>query len=154
MIDRFDKEKRSKIMRAIRSSNTRPEKKVRSALHRAGFRFRLCKKDLPGTPDIVLPKYKAAIFVNGCFWHQHEECKTSHLPYSRREFWQNKFSRNMLRDQKVLYQLKIMGWRVAVLWECGLNRKFQAETFTRLFNWLKWGGEYLETPVYDEFSEE
>jgi DNA mismatch endonuclease (patch repair protein) len=154
MVDRMDKETRSKTMRAIRSANTRPEKWVRSALHKAGFRFRLFKKNLPGTPDIVLRKYNAAIFVNGCFWHQHPDCKSSHVPHTRREFWQKKFARNSMRDQRVLYHLKVMGWRVAVLWECGLNRKRQAETFTRLINWLKWGGEYLEIPVNDEFNEE
>lgn len=154
MVDRIDQETRSKTMRAIRSSNTRPELWVRSALHKAGFRFRLCKKNLPGTPDIVLRKYKAAIFVNGCFWHQHLDCKSSHVPFTRREFWQKKFNRNVLRDQKVLYQLKIMGWRVAVLWECGLTRKLQAETIDRLTGWLRWGGEYLEIPVYNEFREE
>jgi DNA mismatch endonuclease (patch repair protein) len=139
-------------MSAIRSSNTKPELGVRSALHRAGFRFRLHAK-LPGTPDLVLRKYKAVVFVNGCFWHQHPHCKSSHIPKTRPEFWQNKFDRNVARDQKVLYQLKIMGWRVAILWECGLSKKWQEITFGQLVRWLKWGGEYLEIPVYDEFNE-
>ncbi len=154
MVDRIDKQTRSKTMRAIRSSGTRPEKLVRSALHKAGFRFRLCNKNLPGTPDIVLAKYKAAIFVNGCFWHQHHNCKIAHIPDTRREFWQKKFVRNLLRDQKILYQLKIMGWRVAILWECGLHKKRQNETFLYIAHWLRWGGEYFETPIYDEFCEE
>jgi DNA mismatch endonuclease (patch repair protein) len=139
-------------MSAIRSSNTRPELWVRSALHRAGFRFRLQGK-LPGTPDLVLRKYKAVVFVNGCFWHQHPHCKSSHIPKTRPEFWQNKFDRNVARDQAVLYQLKILGWRVAILWECGLSKKRQEMTLGQLARWLKWGGEYLETPVYDEFNE-
>ena len=154
MVDRIDKQTRSKTMRAIRSSGTRPEKLARSALHKAGFRFRLCNKNLPGTPDIVLAKYKAAIFVNGCFWHQHHNCKIAHIPETRREFWQKKFVRNSLRDQKILYQLKIMGWRVAILWECGLHKNRQKETFLYIAHWLKWGGEYFETPIYDEFCEE
>ncbi|NOU20389.1 MAG: DNA mismatch endonuclease Vsr [Methyloglobulus sp.] len=154
MTDRIDKETRSRIMAAVRSYGTRPEKRVRSALHRQGFRFRLHIKQLPGTPDLVLRKYKAAIFINGCFWHQHQNCKAAHIPQTRSEFWQKKFTRNELRDQKVLHQLKIMGWRAAIIWECGLSRKQQEDTLRRLALWLKWGGEYLETPVYDEFNEQ
>ncbi|MEQ1557985.1 MAG: DNA mismatch endonuclease Vsr [Methyloglobulus sp.] len=154
MTDRIDKDTRSRIMSAVRSHGTRPEKQVRSALHRQGFRFRLQIKQLPGTPDLVLRKYKAVIFINGCFWHQHQNCKASHIPKTRSEFWQKKFARNELRDQKVLYQLKIMGWRVAILWECGLSKKQQEATIKRLALWLRWGGEYLEIPVYDEFTEQ
>ena len=150
----MDKETRSRIMSAVRSYGTRPEKRVCSALHRQGFRFRLHNKRLPGTPDLVLRKYKAVIFINGCFWHQHQNCKSSHLPQTRSEFWQTKFARNEARDQKVLYQLKIIGWRVAVIWECGLGRKQREETLRRLALWLKWGAEYLEIPVYDEFAEQ
>jgi DNA mismatch endonuclease, patch repair protein len=141
-------------MSAIRSVGTRPEKRVRSALHRQGFRFRLHIKRLPGTPDLVLSKYKAVIFINGCFWHQHTNCKHSHIPQTRSEFWQKKFSRNMARDQKVMYQLKIMGWRAAIIWECGLTKKCQEDTLRRLALWLRWGSEYIEIPVYDEFSEQ
>jgi DNA mismatch endonuclease, patch repair protein len=141
-------------MSAIRSVGTRPEKRVRSALHRQGFRFRLHIKRLPGSPDLMLRKYKAVIFVNGCFWHQHTHCKHSHIPQTRSEFWQKKFSRNMARDQKVMYQLKIMGWRAAIIWECGLTKKCQEDTLRRLALWLRWGREYIEIPVYDEFSEQ
>lgn len=153
MTDHIDKETRSRIMAAVRSYGTRPEKRVRSALHRQGFRFRLHIKQLPGTPDLVLRKYKAVIFINGCFWHQHVNCKGSHIPQTRSEFWQKKFARNVVRDQKVLYQLKIMGWRAAIIWECGLTKKLQEDTIKRLALWLRWGGEYLEIPIYDEFSE-
>lgn len=141
-------------MAAVRSYDTRPEKWVRSVLHRQGFRFRLHNKQLPGTPDLVLRKYKAVIFINGCFWHQHQNCKVAHVPQTRREFWQKKFIRNVVRDQKVMYQLKMLGWRAAIIWECGLNKKQQEATLRRLVFWLRHGGEYLETPVYDEFSEE
>jgi DNA mismatch endonuclease (patch repair protein) len=154
MTDRIDKATRSRMMAAIRSFGTRPEKRVRSALHRQGFRFRLHIKQLPGTPDLVLRKYKAAIFINGCFWHQHANCKGEHIPQTRREFWQKKFNQNTMRDQKALYQLKIMGWRAAILWECGLTKKHQDETLRRLAFWLRSCGEYLEIPVYDEFSEQ
>jgi DNA mismatch endonuclease, patch repair protein len=141
-------------MSAVRSHGTRPEKLVRSALHRKGFRFRLQIKQLPGTPDLVLRKYKAVIFINGCFWHQHQNCKAAHIPKTRSEFWQKKFTRNVVRDQKVLYQLKILGWRTAIIWECSLTKKQQENTLRRLALWLGWGGEYLEIPVYDEFSEQ
>ena len=150
----MDKETRSRIMAAVRSYGTRPEKWVRSALHRQGFRFRLHIKRIPGTPDLVLRRYKAVIFINGCFWHQHVNCKASHIPQTRREFWQNKFTRNEARDQKVLYQLKIMGWRAAIIWECGLTKKRQEDTIKRLVLWLRWGSEYIEIPVYDEFCEQ
>ncbi len=146
-------ETRSRMMAAVRSFNTQPEMQVRSALHRLGFRFRLHNKKLPGTPDLVLRKYKAVVFINGCFWHQHFNCKYSHIPQTRREFWQNKFTRNVIRDQKVLYQLKIMGWRAAIIWECGLIKRTQDETVRRLATWLRRGGEYLEMPIYDELTE-
>jgi DNA mismatch endonuclease, patch repair protein len=142
------------MMASVRSFGTRPEKRVGSALHRKGFRFRLHKKQMPGTPDIVLKKFNAVIFINGCFWHQHDNCKGSHIPQTRREFWQEKFTRNAVRDQKVLHPLKIMGWRAAILWECGLTKKREEETLHRLVLWLRWGGEYLEIPVYNEFTEQ
>ena len=128
-------------MAAVRSFGTRPEKRVRSALHRQGFRFRLYNKQLPGTPDLVLRKYKAVIFINGCFWHQHVNCKASHIPQTRSEFWQKKFIRNVSRDQKVMYQLKAMAWRTAVIWECGLSKSRQEVTLRRLMLWLRWGSE-------------
>lgn len=154
MADRIGPEARSKIMGSIRSHGTRPEKWIRSALHRQGFRFRLQDKKLPGTPDLILRKYNALIFINGCFWHQHPNCKTAHIPITRTEFWQKKFARNLARDQKTLHQLKIMGWRVAVIWECALTKKRRLETLGRLTLWLKWRSEYLEIPVYDEFNEQ
>lgn len=141
-------------MSAIGSYGTRPEKLVRSALHRQGFRFRLHIKQLPGTPDLVLRKYKAVIFINGCFWHQHQNCKAAHIPKTRSEFWQKKFTRNEARDQKVLYQLKTIGWRAAIIWECGLTKKRQEDTIKRLSLWLRWGSEYIEIPVYDEYCEQ
>jgi DNA mismatch endonuclease (patch repair protein) len=109
MTDCVDKATRSRTMAAIRSKDTKPEKWVRSALHKQGFRFRLHNKKLPGSPDLVLRKHHAVIFINSCFWHQHEGCKAAHLPKTRCNFWGKKFARNVARDQKVLYQLKVAG---------------------------------------------
>ena len=111
-------EKRSKVMAKIRSKNTKPELKVRSMLHAMGFRFRLNRVDLPGKPDIVLPKYKTVIFVHGCFWHRHENCKYRTVPKTNEEFWQSKFIANINRDKKVKRQLQELNWTVLVVWEC------------------------------------
>lgn len=153
MVDRIDPSTRSRMMAAIRSKNTKPEKFVRSTLHQQGFRFRLHNKKLPGSPDLVLRKYHAVIFINGCFWHQHEGCKVSHLPKTRQDFWERKLARNVARDQKVLYQLKVLGWRVAIVWECGLDKKGREMTLQHLAAWLRSNAEYFEMPVYDEFSD-
>ncbi|MBT9096583.1 very short patch repair endonuclease [Methylovulum psychrotolerans] len=153
MTDRISPEARSRTMAAIRSKNTRPEQWVRSALHRQGFRFRLHSKTLPGSPDLVLRKYHAVVFINGCFWHQHEGCKGGHIPATRAEFWAQKFARNTARDQKVLYQLKVLGWRAAIVWECGLKKRVREDTLRHLVAWLGSSAEYFEMPVYDEFSD-
>ena len=109
-------------MSRIRGKDTRPELIVRALLHRMGYRFRLHRKDLPGKPDIVLPKYKTVIFVHGCFWHRHEGCKFAYHPKSREEFWVNKFKGTLERDLKKEKALKESGWRVLVVWECELKR--------------------------------
>lgn len=121
MTDVFSKEKRSEVMSRIRGKNTAPELKVRSMLHRMGYRFRLHVADLPGKPDIVLPKYKTVIFVHGCFWHQHEGCRLAYLPKTRAEFWSRKLDENTLRDHKATAALKVLGWNVIVLWECEIG---------------------------------
>jgi DNA mismatch endonuclease (patch repair protein) len=120
MVDRISKEHRSWNMSRIRGCNTKPERIVRSKLHRMGFRFRLNRKDLPGKPDIVLPKYKTVIFVHGCFWHRHPGCKYSYTPKSRLEFWIPKFRKNIANDKKAVEALEKLGWRVIVFWECEL----------------------------------
>ena len=120
-MDVFSPEKRSQVMSRIRSKDTKPEKIIRSILHKLGFRFRINRKDLPGKPDIVLPKYKTVIFVHGCFWHQHEGCKIASKPKSNSEFWQKKFSRNIERDRKNQEKLQLMGYRVITIWECEAN---------------------------------
>ena len=105
-------------MSRIRSENTSPERLVRSLLHGMGYRFRLHRKDLPGKPDIVLPKYKTVIEVRGCFWHRHQGCKQASTPKSNEAFWQEKFSRNVARDRRNTRLLKKLGWRVIIIWEC------------------------------------
>lgn len=105
-------------MSRIRGKDTRPELRVRSALHRLGYRFRLNRRDLPGKPDIVLPRYQTVIFVHGCFWHRHPGCRFAYTPKSRVEFWQAKFERNVERHREVEEELTTLGWRVLVIWEC------------------------------------
>lgn len=120
-MDRFSKEERSRIMSHVRSRDTKPEKRLRSLLHRMGFRFRLYRRDLPGTPDIVLPKYRTVIFVHGCFWHQHPDCKRAVIPQSNTDFWRNKLKKNQLRDATTQRELALMGWNVLIVWECELK---------------------------------
>lgn len=118
MTDTLDTERRSWNMSRIRSRHTKPELLVRSALHRLGYRFRLHRRDLPGTPDIVLPKYRTVLFVHGCFWHRHSGCKYAYTPKTRLEFWQAKFAENEARHRRQARELRKMGWRVYVIWEC------------------------------------
>lgn len=122
MADSLTKERRSWNMSRIRAENTRPEVMVRSILHRMGYRFRLHVRSLPGKPDIVLPKFKTVLFVHGCFWHRHEGCKYAYNPKSRVDFWQTKFLQNVERDREVEKQLKELGWKVRVVWECEVAR--------------------------------
>ena len=118
MTDTISPERRSWNMSRIRSKNTKPEMIVRSTLHKMGYRFRLHRKDLPGTPDIVLPKYKAVIFVHGCFWHRHQGCKNCYTPKSRTDFWKRKFQDTIVRDRRNTDELELLGWRDLVIWEC------------------------------------
>ena len=111
-------EQRSRNMSAIKSKNTKPEIAVRKVLHSMGYRFRLHSKDLPGSPDIVLPKYKTVIFVHGCFWHRHKDCKYATTPKTRQEFWNKKFTTNIERDLEIHEKIKNLNWRSVVIWEC------------------------------------
>lgn len=109
-------------MAAIRGKETAPELLLRRALHRSGYRYRLHVEDLAGRPDLVLPRYRAVIFVHGCFWHRHRGCVLAYEPKSRARFWTEKFSRNVQRDRRQIRQLRLEKWRVLVVWECGLRR--------------------------------
>jgi DNA mismatch endonuclease (patch repair protein) len=123
-MDHLTPEKRSWNMSRIKGKDTKPELLVRSLLHQAGYRFTVNgpkNKKLPGKPDIVLPKYKTVIFVHGCFWHRHPDCKGTTTPKTRTEWWQAKFDRNVSNDRKNQEALKEMGWNVIVIWECELK---------------------------------
>lgn len=121
MTDIVSPSKRSKMMSGIRARDTGPEMKVRRLLHRRGYRFRLHRKDLPGSPDIVLAKYRVAVFVHGCFWHWHTGCCLAKLPGTREEFWRAKLQGNKSRDETAVRALLADGWRVLVVWECWLR---------------------------------
>ena len=121
-MDTLTPEERSKLMAKIRGKNTKPELAVRSLLHRAGYRFSLHRKDLPGKPDIVLRKYNTVVFVHGCFWHRHKNCKVASTPKSNVEFWQAKFDRNVANDKRHARKLREMGWHVLTVWECELKK--------------------------------
>lgn len=117
-MDTLSSIERSRVMSAVRSKNTKPELIVRKLLHAMGFRFRLHRKDLPGKPDIVLPKYRSCIFVHGCFWHQHAGCKRASQPTSNTKFWNKKLLENIERDKRNCHELRLRGWKVLVIWEC------------------------------------
>lgn len=136
-MDNKTTEERSRNMSKIRSTNTQPELIVRKALHQLGFRFRLHAKDLPGKPDLVLPKYKAVIFINGCFWHGHEGCSRYVLPKSNEEYWHNKIRRNIFRDKENIRILNELGWKCLVVWECSLKKTIREQTIKRIVEWLK-----------------
>ena len=125
MADTISQAQRSRVMARVRSKNTRPEIKVRRAIHAAGFRFQLHSKRLPGTPDIVLPRFKTAVFVNGCLWHWHG-CKASRMPSTNADYWNAKIQRNTERDKQNVATLQADGWAVETLWECELETGTEA----------------------------
>lgn len=139
MTDVHDPATRSRNMAAVRARDTKPELMIRRALHGAGLRYRLNVRDLPGKPDIVLPRYRAVVFVHGCFWHRHE-CDLFRWPESRTDFWREKLNANAARDVKAADALEEAGWRQAVIWECALKgrkkRDFQ-DTMQRLIAWIR-----------------
>jgi DNA mismatch endonuclease (patch repair protein) len=132
-MDRLTEEHRSWNMSRIRGKDTSPERAVRSLLHKLGFRFRLHQQSLPGTPDIVLSCYRTAIFVHGCFWHRHKDCRFAYSPKSRRAFWAAKFRNNQRRDARLLKELEHAGWHVLVVWECELKDRDALERRLRAF---------------------
>lgn len=124
-MDIWTREKRSEVMSKIRGKNTKPEIILRSRLFRQGFRFRLHRKDLPGKPDIVLPKYRTVIFVHGCFWHYHNNCREGRIPSSNSEFWREKLNRNIVKDEANIKALKKDNWKVIVIWECEIEKQIE-----------------------------
>lgn len=134
MVDVHDKKTRSYNMSRIKGKDTKPEMLVRKFLFANGFRYRLYDKKLPGKPDIVLPKYKTAIFVNGCFWHGHKNCKKFVVPKTRSEFWLNKINTNILNDKKNIITLKNANWKVIIIWECQINK---TNTFKDILNQIE-----------------
>ncbi|GJH03807.1 very short patch repair endonuclease [Paraburkholderia terrae] len=146
MVDIVDAATRSRMMSGIRGRNTKPEILIRSLLHRRGFRFRLDARDLAGRPDIVLPRYRAVIFVHGCFWHGHD-CHLFKWPQTRPDFWRDKIGRNRANDAKAQAALLDAGWRVATVWECalrGANRDIDG-VLQRLIDWL-----HGDAPLHEE----
>lgn len=141
MADRMTREQRHLCMSHIRGKNTSPEMLVRKALFAAGFRFRVNVSSLPGTPDIVLRKYDTAVFVNGCFWHGHKDCRHYVVPKTNVKFWQEKVARNRRRDAAVTLRLQSRGWKVITVWECELDPSHRAETISSLIDQIKKNGE-------------
>jgi len=133
MADTVTPNRRSEIMGLVRNKDTRPELIVRRILHSLGLRFRLHRRDLPGQPDIVLPKYRCVVFVHGCFWHQHTACRKSKLPGTRARFWRTKLQGNTLRDSKNQQQLKLLGWDVLTVWECQTKREDELKEMLRSY---------------------
>ena len=132
MADVHTPERRSYNMSRIRNKNTKPEELVRKFLFSQGFRYRKNDARLPGKPDIVLPKYRTVIFVNGCFWHKHEGCKYFVWPENNAEFWRKKIQSNVERDQRNYAQLQQMGWRTIAVWECELKTELRSETLNKI----------------------
>lgn len=143
MVDVMSRDRRSALMSRIRARDTGPELQIRHYLWRAGFRYQLYRKDLPGRPDLVLPKWHAAVFVHGCFWHRHTGCSYFRLPKTRTEFWDEKLQRNHERDIAAITHLLQTGWRVAIVWECAV-RKDPDIAGRKLAAWIKHGKGNIE----------
>lgn len=152
MVDIVDKETRSRMMSGIRSENTKPEILTRKALHRLGYRYRSASRIGKIKPDLVLRKYKVAIFTHGCYWHQHKDCKLAYSDRNYSDKWKKKFSDNKQRDKRVLKELLTAGWRVAVLWECVTrDKKAFPELIYKLDRWIRTGkSDYFESEYRKE----
>lgn len=136
MADVVDAATRSRMMAGIRGKDTKPEILLRRAMHARGFRYRLHDRKLPGHPDLVFPRYRAAVFVHGCFWHRHEGCRFSTTPATRPEYWAEKFQANVTRDNQNANRLTEIGWRTAIVWECALKRSVEGVA-EHLSAWLE-----------------
>ncbi|MFC3550090.1 very short patch repair endonuclease [Lysobacter cavernae] len=146
MADIVSPETRSRMMSTIRGRDTKPEMLVRRHLHGLGFRYRLSPRDLPGRPDLVLPRHKVAIFVHGCFWHGHDGCRFATVPATRTEFWTAKIAANKARDAAAEEKLRALGWRLAIVWECAL-RLDQSRTLQRVADFIVSGEPTIEMAV-------
>lgn len=143
MVDVMQSSQRSALMSRIRAKDTTPELQVRSMLWREGYRFRLHPRELPGRPDIVLPKWRAVVLVNGCFWHAHENCRLFRIPATRTDFWRTKLEANRQRDMRVIKSLQDLDWRIAVVWECAL-RDDPGSLMRDLAAWVRKGVPFIE----------
>lgn len=138
MADVVDKETRSRMMAGIASKDTKPELSLRRALHARGLRYRLHARELPGRPDLVFPRYRAVLFVHGCFWHQHPGCRFATMPKTRPEFWAAKFAANTTRDELAIAALQRAAWRTGTVWECELRKASDVYAAAEsIENWLK-----------------
>jgi DNA mismatch endonuclease (patch repair protein) len=137
MADIVDKSTRSRMMSGIRGTNTKPEVFLRKALHAEGFRFRIHVRTLPGTPDIVLPKWNTVIQVHGCYWHRHVGCSKTTMPSSNVNFWTKKFADNVKRDAKALAELHVLGWRTAIVWECAILKHQDSELLQQVAEFIR-----------------
>ena len=146
MVDRISEEHRSWNMSRIKGRNTRPEVLLRSLLHRAGFRFRLHGRKLPGRPDIVLPRFRTVVLVHGCFWHRHPGCKNATTPGTNQEFWLRKFAGNVTRDARNVQSLRALGWRVYVIWECEVPNGSSVRRLLRGLQRMRESGATRTTP--------
>ena len=147
MVDVVNPETRSRMMSGIRGANTKPELNVRRRLHAAGFRYGLHRKDLPGRPDLVMPRHDAVIFVHGCYWHRHPGCRLATTPSTRTDFWTAKFTANQERDRRNIAELRVRGWRVAIVWECeGRTATDADEAVSELIKWLLSDRDQIEIP--------
>lgn len=144
-MDIITSDQRHAVMSHIRGKNTSIEKKIRSALHKAEFRFRVCDRRYPGSPDLVFPRHHAVIFINGCFWHAHENCQYYRIPKPNVEFWKNKFTRNKQRDKENLAKYQDMCWRICTAWECAIRGKDSKKKIERVTEQIiEWLDESIE----------
>jgi DNA mismatch endonuclease, patch repair protein len=146
VVDIVDSKTRSRMMSRIRGRDTIPELRLRKALHKLGYRYRLNARELPGHPDLVFPKFRAIVLVHGCFWHRHRGCRFATSPASNVSFWQQKFDKNLSRDARVLSELRALGWRVAIIWECVLEGSAATASVDSVASWLPSKKPLLEIP--------
>lgn len=148
MTDTVDRNTRSRMMASVSSKDTTPELALRRALHALGLRYRLHCGNLPGTPDLTFPRFRAVCFVHGCFWHRHAGCHRTTDPTTRPDFWRAKFQANLERDRRARQQLLAAGWRVAIIWECSLRKDRAERTSRALAHWLHGDDHEFETPLF------